>query len=318
MKVAFFVSANAGYLPYLNAFLNSLAKRGVHRAFEALDVCLIHDDLPKDYLKAASSAFPFTVRPIRINVAETSLDESWQSSWICKAARYHYLRQHGADYDVACLMDADLFLVSSCFANLFGLVAGTQSLIGCNERIKWSISDIYRLNGKPMLEEKTRLYKFHCNVPLLLDVRQWREVLDEYLRIVFRGREHRNGDVKVIGDLYSWNLALYRLERQDDVVLFPMETMTQVHKTGYREWTKLEVSKEGYWMTRAGDEVFAIHARPDKPGFRKVNLAKERIDSAVFEKYARLVEREWYDLNFNQTLVLSDFCPMKPQWEALA
>ena len=80
MKVALFVGANAAYLPYLNAFLNSVDKQGLHQAFEALDVCLIHDDLPETYLKAAGSVFPFTVRPIRINVDETTLDAGWQSS----------------------------------------------------------------------------------------------------------------------------------------------------------------------------------------------------------------------------------------------
>ena len=64
--------------------------------------------------------------------------------------------------------------------------------------------------------------------------------------------------------MFCWNIAVYRCGRQDDVVLFPMETMTQVHATLLNPLTRLE-KRNGVWVTGAGEEVFTIHGRIGNP-----------------------------------------------------
>ncbi|HDL84728.1 MAG TPA: hypothetical protein ENH11_00065 [Candidatus Acetothermia bacterium] len=317
---AMFVSANKQYMPYLNALLNSIHKRELCKRV-LFDVIVLEDGSISDDYKEACQGFPFAVNFVRMDPEQAGLDPEWGSAWQCKAGRYFYIGELGKYYRTCCLMDADLYIVTDQFADLFRLVDNTWNILGCNERIKWTITDIYKLDGEPLLPEKTRLDKFHCNVPLFLDVNEWQEVFADYLKIVYRGLEHRDGQEKTIGDIYSWNIAVCRMKREDDVILMGMPGMTQVHRTGYRDKNcALQVTGDGYWTTGDGDQVYTLHCRPDKPAFRNVQHKDEfdaiGVDKNIYLRYVKAVEKEWLDLNFNYVVDLRDFQENK-HWEKM-
>lgn len=313
-----FVSANRQYLPYLNALLNSLVKREVYRR-QAFDLLVITDgSIPQEYQDACAANLPYPVEFVQL---PDDYHPEWSSAWRCKAGRYEMLRLRGCAFAACCLLDADLLAVSNQVFDFMRLVEETPYLIACNERIKWQIDSVYTLDGLPLLPEPTRLDKFHCNVPLYLDVKEWLGVLNDYQRIVFQGKELREQE-KPVGDIYAWNIAVYREARQDDVVLMPMPGMTQVHRTGYRDrHCLLQPTPKGHWTTGDGDTVYCLHARPDRPGFRNIETKDEfekfDISPRHFQQYARMVECEWLDVNFKYAIDLRKFVPEDLFWEAM-
>ncbi|MCP4604434.1 MAG: hypothetical protein GY847_28585 [Proteobacteria bacterium] len=319
MSYGLMLSANGGYLPFANALLNSIEKRGIHHIERGeLIVYLVHyDNMPPAYLEACKG-FPFEVIPIELDPMITRADPQWTASNICKRGRYYYLKELGRNHDVMCLMDADLFFVSRNFVNLFSLIKGTDLLLGCNERFKWIAGPKFTLNNQPIFKEETRLHKFHCNTPVLFDTRYWEDVIDDYLEIVFRTKELqiKSGveQHKVVGDLFSWNFAVHRQKKDDKVVLFPMETMAQVHQTAYRPWTQLEC-REGHWTTYSGEEVFSLHGRCGKKTFGRIKDPKKLgTNEQTVTRINQLYRNEWNDLSFNQRLKISDFMGLGKEW----
>lgn len=316
------MSSNGGYIPYLNALLNSIEKYKLQDRSQFDVMVLTDDSMPQKYIDACKANLSFDVIFKHIDIEGAKLDPSWGHAWHCKAGRYYHLFQEGKDYDACCLMDADLYIVNDEIVDYFDLVKGTKNLIGCNERIKWQISDIYQFDGEPMLEAPTKLQKFHCNVPLFMDVNKWEEVIKEYLKIIYRGIEYREGQQKIIGDLYSWNMAIYRKHREKDVMMIPMQSMTQVHRTGYRDKNcALRRDGDGTWITGDGDIVYCLHGRPDRPSFRslqaKNEYQKHGIDKATYKKYLKLIEDEWKDVSFNYAVDIREFVPENAHWETM-
>ena len=308
-------------MPYLNALLNSIVKYKLQERAE-FDVLVLTDGTLSAAYKESAKKLGYNIRFKTIDTKAAGLEESWSGAWKCKAGRYYHMMQEGRNYDVCCLMDADLYITNQEFVDFFDFVAGTNNIIGCNERIKWNISNIYTLNGKPVLDKEQRLFKFHCNVPLFLDTKKWEDVIKDYLTIVYRGKEMREGEEKIIGDLYSWNMAVYRQGREKDVFMLPMQSTTQVHRTGYRD-KNCVLKKEGkeYWRTEDGDTVYCLHGRPDRAGFRSIELKNEfekhNIDKGLFNRYASLAEREWLDVNFNYAIDLRTVWPKDEAWDKM-
>ena len=277
MSDAIFISCNGGYLPCLNSFLNSLEKQRLRRDADSfmapeerkrriapsLHVHLIHWNVPEEYIQAAQKRFTSfvlidkAVDPDDFKFAEFSEME------ICKCSRYFYMKDICKDgrYDVACLMDVDLMVVSPDWFSLFDMVRGTTNAVGCNERFKWQINRQYKYpDGTSLFEKNTRLMKFHCNTPLLIGQPwccKWQDVLEKYLEIVYQATEdHPNKGLCKVGDIFAWNFAVNICDMEDRVILFPMEVMTQVHQTAYREWTRLQKYNDHYF-TYAGDRCCA-------------------------------------------------------------
>jgi hypothetical protein len=233
------------------------------------------------------------------------------------------------------MLDADMFIVNRNFMNLFDLVNGTNKLIGCNERYKWVFDSKYTFNEKPIFEKNIKAYKFHCSVPIIFNLNEWKDVFDFYNQLAYNAFElDEIGNIKKpIGDIYCWNISVYKNNRQNDVILFPMETMTQVHQTNSINWTRL-IKDGDVWKTNAGDEVFSIHGRIGLPGWRKMHFNKvEKIiqegnnsdNKFLNEKKIinntrrtlRAIEKEWYDLNTNHKVNIYDFVPANEYWEGI-
>lgn len=318
MKRAIFVSSNGGYLPYLNAFFNSLEK---HLQSPAPLVYLLYWDMPSDYLMACTSLLSFEVLPISINPADFT-GVPFSNMEICKAGRYYYMREIclQENIEVACLMDADLMVVNPGFFHLFDMLEGTELLLGSNERYKWTVGPQFTYpDGRPLFNDHYQLWKFHCNTPLFLGKPWkdcWQRVLKRYMTIVYQVTEDhpKKGPTKV-GDIYAWNYSVYLENMEDRVMLLPTSTTTQMHQTAYRKWTRLQKSNE-YYHTYAGDPVLCLHGRCGTSGFGKFKDPGHIGASAdVIKQINELFRQEWYDLNFRRTIKLTDYVAMKEIWQ---
>lgn len=330
---AFFICSNGQYIPFLNVLLNSLDKHQI----DNVDVYLMYYEFNLDYLEKIKDSFNFNLIPIEIKKEDFDIHEFNQTNrnLFIKQSRFKYIKEYGMKYDAICMLDADMFVTTPNFMNLFELVKGTSKLIACNERYKWNFDSKYTLNGEKIFDTPVKAHKFHCSVPIVFDLKKWGEVFDYYNEMAYNSFEvdENNKIHKPIGDMYCWNISVYKNDRQDDVILFPMETMTQVHQTNSINWTRL-VKDKGIWRTNAGDEVFSIHGRVGKEGWRKMHIGKinkiieeGRHTSDNFlskakialdtEKTLRLIEQEWYNLNVNHKVNIYDFFPQNKYWEQL-
>lgn len=325
------VATDSGYLPYFNALINSLAKHG-----NKAEVVVIHHGLAPQYIHDTSSRMPFRVIFVPVDRSVFLLDPATHAdvddNLFFKQSRFRYIKEYGSRYEVSCILDADMFVVSPGFFGLFDLARSTRKLIGCNERFKWLFDERYQFNGKPILPSPVKAFKFHCSVPLILDINQWSEVFDTYNELAFNAYEVRPGTPRRrVGDMYCWNLAVYKHRRQGDVVVFPMETMTQVHSTAGLPWTRVIRHTDGIWTTQGGDEVYTIHGRIGKRDWIEgevaavqKKLAEFGIGSPAAEKIwegarssYQAIRREWYALNFEQLVRLHDYVPMTDEWRQM-
>lgn len=327
-KYAIFTASTFNYINYLNAQINSIYKRGLHKECDLTFYLFWNDNQEftwdKKYFDDIKERFPFKIETIEIKPNEIEMGPSNPREYI-KRARYNKIMEYAVDYDAVCLLDADMFMVSDRFMCLFDLVSGTDKLIGCNERFKWGV-DNYYYNGEKMFKPGTKLLNMICNVPAIFDMKKWKHVFERYVDFVENATQdkHNNGVRVGLGDLYCWNTAIQYENRQKDVIVFPMETMAQVHHTYVNEWCYHLVDKD-YWYTFAGDRVYSVHGRIAQTNFVDGNLKllmknfsdrikdKELLTKIYNQQAGRMrpglekIQKEWYDLNFNVKTVLADY-----------
>lgn len=322
-RFAIFVAASWNYACHLTALLNSIERQGLAQRCD-LTVHLLCFDFPAAYIEAACSRLRYPIVCHEGRREDFPQQDGLTRNRFYKIARFRRLADVAASYDVTCLLDADMFLVSPELVNLFRLVDETRLLIGCNEAFKWRVCDprsdsrLYHMDGKPLFESPVVLRKMHCSVPVLFRHGAWREVLAYYDRLVWTGSERKGGRDVPIGDIFAWNLAVQALGRQDDVVLLPMEVMCQVHHTNVYERTRI-VEEGGRWRTVAGDIVYSIHGRVCEPGWIDGHReAHARLKGVarwdLVEASLRRIQREWHDLSFGGALRLDEFVKPHPAW----
>jgi len=314
-KYALFVACTPNFVKHLNALLNSIEKRELYKGCNLTVYVLHYQVVNINYLEAIKTAFSFRVIPVEIKREDVPGGESAGVVEFVKRSRFFYILKYGFDYDVICLLDCDMFIVSPDFMKLFDLVKGTDNLIGCNEGFKWSSGE-YTLNGEPIITPPTKLYAMHCSVPIILNLKCWEDVFKYYTNLCFKGKQ----GVRGIGDIYSWNVSVYACKKQRDVIVFPMETMCQVHQTYLHPKTFICVEND-YWLTNSGDKVYSIQGRWNTninfvEGSYKYVLKKNNghIWSKI-KKGLQKIQKEWYNLNYECILKLGDYEPIKPEWD---
>lgn len=312
-----FVCANGSYLPYVNALLNSVDKHALD-----LDVHLLHSDMPSQYMEEVTRSFRFPVHLTEIRRADFAgrLRNHVDTNLFLKQSRFKYVRALGERYDAICMLDADMFVASHAFMNLFDLVRGTSKLIGCNEKDKWTFNKRYTHQGQPLFDVPTRALKFHCSVPIIFDMKQWCEVFDYYNQLAYNAFEvdEVGRIIKPIADMFCWNISILKKQRQNDVVLFPMSVMTQARCTYAHPWTRLE-KRDGMWMTYEGDEVFTVHGKFGDRDWHNEQLRGLRVLATEYHisgNYMESVEatiqglfEEWFELNYCHQLKLDKYIP---------
>jgi hypothetical protein len=286
-----FVAANAGYFRYIAALTRSIAEQvRASDGFE-VDVRLILHDVPGEQLSALKDDLAATqgLRLIFDHVDRSTFHcgtmARGDDNLFFKQSRYRIMEETLSNYEVACLLDADQLVVSPGFFKLFDLVRGTNQLIACNERFKWEFNDQYRDgDGKPMFPSPRRALKFHCSVPIFFQPSAWRDVLADYNQLALRAYEadHEGNPLKSLADIFTWNAAVERGGRSNDVRLFPMEVMTGVHFTYVLPQTRL-IRRHQRWFTENGDEVYTLHGRMADPDWVSLYLAGARTRTAELE-----------------------------------
>ena len=333
-RFALFVAATGpdigrNYIPDVNSQLNSLQKQGI----TDLDVYLLNYGFPPDwnYCEKAVEAFDFNVIPITMSRDDVPHPKQTNPIEFTKRARYFYLMEYAKNYDAVCLMDADMFVVSPAFRGLFDLVAGTSLMVGANERFKWDVgaTSYFYSDGCPIFPDPRKLHMMICNVPCLFDMNKWADVFETYKQICFDGFQFRRTEKVGIGDLYAHNIAINVHNREQDIYAFPMSTFAQVHNVWRKPWTHI-INDGGNWRTFAGDRIMVVHDTKKIATDRFVpgNMAKylEEFegwkDRDAFEGKIRTglraLQKEWYNLNLQQSLHLDDFMGFDPLWETFA
>ena len=316
---AIFVGCTPNFKKYLNALLNSIEKQGLYNDC-CLTVYVLHyNGFNESYLKAITESFSYIVIPIEVKREDVHHPPETKNNEFIKRARFKYLLEYGSEYDVVCLLDADMFMVSPDFMRLFDLVNGTDQLIGCNEKFKWEIGSNYTYEGDPIFNPPQKLYRMHCSVPIIFNLNHWKEVFEYYLKVAFFGRQFKKEQWVEIGDITSWNISVYKCNKQDNIIVFPMEVMCQVHQTYIHPDRYIHV-ENGYWFTEAGDRVYCIQGRwnsnldfiEDKMNWCKENffdkLGRNDFDKLApkIQKGLEKIQQTWYDLNFKSKLVLDE------------
>lgn len=315
---AIFVALTPNFMKWANALLNSIEKRIPNKKNVELTVYLLHHDgVNKRWLNDVQKAFYFKIIPVEMKRSEVPAPPECNRTEFVKRARFFYILKYGYDYDICCLLDCDMFLVSSDFMKLFDLVFETKLLIGCNERYKWHVGPNFTYgDGSPIFKKTQRLYHNHCSVPIIFNLSEWEEVFKHYLEICHDGRQNQNGNIKGIGDIHAWNISVQKCDKQNDVIVFPMEVMCQVHKRHINPLTYIQVEND-YWYTFSGDPIYSIQGRWNTNiDFVEGSLKylKENSDEKTYKAVAgkirnglEAIQQEWYDLNYNSTLNLSEY-----------
>jgi hypothetical protein len=321
---AIFVASTYNYVPYLNALLNSIDKRNLSNNCDLTVYVMWHDEFNKEYLSDIQTSFNYKVVPIEITRSDINMPEETKRIEFIKRARYKKIIELAYDYDVVCLLDADMFVVSDAYINLFDLVNGTEKLIGCNERYKWDIGETYFLGKENIFQTPQKLFNMHCNVPAIFDMKKWAYVFEYYTQLAVYGRQIKNNQVVGIGDLFCWNIAVQKMGMQNRVVLFPIESVAQVHYTNARAWTYMQCVND-YWYTFSGDRVYTIHGRVANKSYREGTIQKfEELQngmkdmSKIIPKVkdgVKAIQREWGYLNFKHKVNLEKYYTIEDHWK---
>jgi len=324
---AYFICATENFIPYLNAFLNSIQKRKLCEGCY-LTVYIFHNrGFNERYLQAVKTAFDFKVIPVEINDSDINFPTGNRE--FIKRVRYAKMIDLAETYDAVAFFDADMFIVSDRFNNLLDAVSNTDLLVGCNERFKWNAEKYVFVDGERIVKNSNKLYGMICNTPAIFDMKKWKNVFEAYVNIAISGREPKNGIMAGIGDLFCWNLAIYNQNAQDRVICFPIETMAQVHKTNLRRWTHVIV-EDGYWRTFAGDRVYVIHNKIADTKWYDGNYEWAYNDVGMNHRESdrlkiiadigaglKAIQKEWYDLNFRHRIILTDYVNNIPSWHLM-
>ena len=316
---AIFVCSNQGYMQYANVLLNSIDKYKL-----PVDVYFMHYDFNNSYIEDIKDKFNFNIIPIEIKRDDFVVDEFNKNNknLFIKQSRFKYIRELGLPYKAICMLDADMFVTTPNFMNLFDLVSGTEKLIACNEKYKWVFNNKYTYQNKPIFDNNTKAHKFHCSVPIFFDLNKWTDVFDYYNQLAYNAFEvDDNGtNTKPIGDIFCWNISVYKNNRQNDIVLFPMETMAQVHSRYFTPGHRI-YKENNLFLTESGDEVFSIHGRiGNKSWYDGQIRSAQKMDSHIVDIASttlKMIQKEWYDLNVNHKLNIYDYMDKNDYWESI-
>ena len=310
---AIFIATTPKYKKHVNALLNSFEKRELYKNCHLTVYVLHYGGINNGWLVAISKVFSYSVIPVEIKRKDINHPPDMKEIEFVKRARFKYILEYGGNYDVICLLDADMFMVSPDFMKLFDLVNGTNQLIGCNETFKWGIGNNYTYERQPIFNTPQKLYNMHCSVPIIFDMRYWRSVFEYYLKISYFGEQEKGGGIVGIGDIMSWNISVQKCGKEADIVTFPMETMCQVHQT-YMYSDRYVIVEDGYWRTARGDRLYSIQGRwntglnfvEGSQEWCKKNLLDYDKAWPKIKKGLECIQQEWYNLNFCSKLILDE------------
>lgn len=268
MRYASITSCTDNYKPYLNAQLNSLDATGV----KDLDYHLVAIDIDPAYLervKAADWSFNVIIHERHLYDYPFALQGKNLTS---KKARYHLLESRNWPYDAMVFLDVDMMIVKD-ITQFLGLVEGTKTIIGCNEKFKWNLGR-YIYEGEALPE--MAMYWFVCNSPLFFDPNRQRIFIKHAARAATTLQEITG---KIPSDLFTMNVALYLSGMYTRVIGLPSQCWVGNHN-GYFSWWSRIFKRGGRWVSETGEQVYMIHGRwvSDKCDRSQRNELRKRLN----------------------------------------
>lgn len=216
-KFAIVTQSNWGYLPGLNALLNSLDYQGN----KDIDFHFVYDDsFPRfdpenKYLTEAQNTFDFKVIPwdleeLKKKFPSPAIEKNW-SRWDNEFYKYIVPQLIANDYDAICTTDCD-YMISGNIENYFKLVVGTDIIMTGNNPMQAG----FHYNGADNEKYKETI-KTH---PHFGPVMQAPCFCDPKRNIEFYKAVWKEGH-EVAEDVIPFNRALINTDRIKDVVVLP-------------------------------------------------------------------------------------------------
>ena len=253
MRFASLVSCTDNYKQFLNAQLNSFDYYG-HKH----DVHIIALDVDPEYLdRILETDWTFNVIIHEKKLEDYERLAGMGKNMISKKARYEALVDM-LDYDALLFLDADLFCVNNVTPFL-DMVAGTDIIVGVNERFKWRLDEFSYENERLPAR---RMDWMICNAPTFFSPRR----NESFIRTANAAATKCKNIPKnaIPSDLFTMNLALYLAGVTENVVALPAYSWTGVHQQYLNIFYR--ISKKGErWVSESGEPVYMIHGRWDRP-----------------------------------------------------
>jgi hypothetical protein len=211
MKFALITESNWGYRFGLNGLLNGLD----YHDNKAVDVHFMYtDEVPKEYLEQASSAFDFEVRSYRIAdyIERYGVPEGGGGTrWVMEFYKYKLAGELADEYDAVMITDCD-YMIGGNIENYFRGVVGNDLIMTSNNMMDSSS----HINGADVEAYRTRMahndYFFPCmNSPFISDPKRNIPLYDKIFEL-----GHNYGE-----DIVPFSLGLVAMDRLSDVIVLP-------------------------------------------------------------------------------------------------
>lgn len=254
-KYATFTSCTQNYVSCLVAQLNSMDYYDHN-----FDVHILAIDIDEDFLrKLENKEWSFNLIIHRTSKA----DIDYVGDRVPKKIRYKFISDHCQNYDAVLFLDVDILFVSN-ITRFLDLVNGTPYLIGCNEKFKWAMNNYYLIEEDSHTSlPKIQMEWMVCNSPIFMSPKFnkdfWSIAWDTSLKLM-SGMKN-----KPPSDLFTMNVAIWRANIQDRVILLPSYAWIGNHNGYFNIYTRI-VKKQGKWKSMCGEPVYMIHGRWDKDG----------------------------------------------------
>ena len=249
-KFAYVVAANAKYLIYLNAFLNSLEYVGnIH------DVHIVSWAIPVDYLEKLKQLSFKTI------IHEVSNDTKMQAIGEGEVlTRYRFeLASQLTDYSAVCVFDADSIVIRD-LTIWFEIAAKSKTIVGvAMEQKRWygeGFEEHHRVNGEHIIP-KTWNEKDICCSPFFFNPKEHGDALHFSWHIVADYPFEKRFKAP---DLDAINISILKYGYQDRVIALSEITWSSLHETLLKPFSHV-CEMHGKLWTINGEEIWVIHGQ---------------------------------------------------------
>lgn len=221
---AIFTSASRKNLNSLNSLLDSIEQSGMN-----IDLYLLHHDLDAEYLRSKPSQLSFNIYHIKIDRSmlpfasmHTLKDED-----LINKSMIPFLNVYGTVYKASCILNIHCKIRSKELINLFDLVNSTDKIIAHQYHESMVFDENYRMgeNKEYVFKNECVVYNSHYSDLMILNVNSYKEVI-KYYGLLSHNVFKVDNNNKILGDITCdecWNMAIYKLDRDKDIVTINMD-----------------------------------------------------------------------------------------------
>ena len=287
-KNALILTSNIAYLPGINAMLNGLD----YYDNEDLDVHILFYKI-ENYIDKIKDKFSFKIIPYAID----NLLENGRSLYFnFKYCKYKYIELIKDKYSAICHLDADCLILDNIMKQ-FLIVSKTNLLLCGQYPHTWRTLECY--SEKDLTEEEIDIIV--CSYPVAnFPVFYNPEYHNDFMQACWNSRPaDDNMDRRRNTELYTFNKALYRLNKLKDVLLLPGNLWIADAILGKDDLKEVLIAKKLYLYTGLNHRISNIHNKWWKMGAAEGEIRQRGDNPAVIknikqiQKMLRLFNYEW-------------------------